>query len=215
MSHPRALLKLSQAQQAALDRVHASYRLAHPDRTIESMLFAEVFRSKAAQYRRMVSKFENDGSETRQVPESWGDPTSPKRDVTLRLEDVDWDSQRASKNVPEGAITIRLPGPVLDRLERGLALRQAWSKQYGPGAPVKIYANFAEWAVEQAQEFLQREISRIEDEEAEREEAEIYPELAKRAEPAPPPVPRPTIEPHRPATGINPHDPHRRRPWDR
>ena len=168
----------------------------------------------------MVSKFEHDRKETRLIQRSWTDIQKGTQEVTLCPEDISWDSQRASKPIENtnGLLLIRFPAPVLDRLERGLALRQAWSEQQPKDAPTewaaKLYANFEEWAIEQLMEYVERQLNQIKDEEAKAEEEALYPELKENtATPAPQPLIRRTSSP--PQAGLNPHDPYRRCPWDR
>ena len=185
------ILRLSPFQSTALSCVYAHWSETN-EGSIETMLYAEIFRRKAAEYRHMLSKFENDGGETRQVPVKWGDPISSKRDIHLTSQLVDWESQRAAREQPADTtdtpnstdeLKIPFPGRVLDRIERGLALRQAWSRVWGPDAPVKLYASFEEWAIEQLMEYVQRELNRIEDEEAAKEEEELYPDIAANQNP--------------------------------
>lgn len=170
-------LHLTESQRAALERVHARWAKTHPNRSIEFMLYSEVFRLRASEYRHMVSRFETEGGETRKIPSNWADPASGVRSVRLRPEEVDWGSQRASTDLGQevGGVTLRFPDSILDRLERGLALRQAWSQVYGSGAPVSLYDSFEAWAVEQAMAWVQRELNAIEDLEIAAEEDTLYP----------------------------------------
>lgn len=222
-------LRLNDRQRSALERAYKRWDRDH-HRDLEFFAYT-VFRPKAGEYRKMVSKFETDGSETRQIPEKWNEPTSRRKDVTLTPADIDWETQRATPYVREGEppeegeeaaedggplVTVRFPSAVLDRLERGLALRQAWSLMYGKDAPVKLYETFEEWAIEILMEHVTREVGRIEDDEATADEEELYPGIDEKKPPAPPP--RPMIQPAQnapPRGGVDPHDPHRRRPWDR
>lgn len=176
---------MTNAQRKVVDDVYANWRAKNKG-SLDFFLFREVIRRKAAEQRHLVSKFENDDGETREIPIRWNDPSSPTRKVTLHYSDVDWESQRADNRIPTGTtgwksewIAIRVPASSLDRLERGLALRQTWSSRYGPGAPVRSYSGFAEWATEAVMEFAQRESDKIGDDRTAEEEAELYPELGR------------------------------------
>ena len=232
-----------------LTRIHAAWSSKRSDRTperrtMEYMVYEEVFRSLAKEYREDLAHFElgkgasrmgqNGGRSRSDIPERANDPTSPRKEVYLSPGMVDWDSQRASRAPADGDLTIRFPADVLDRLERGLALRDAWTRQYPEGSNIKLYASFEEWAEEQVAEYVQREYDRLQDEEIAKEEDELYPglnEKPKAAEQAPPKNPRPEIRPGQPVSipvpagpkwepqfagrSVDPHRPHRRGPTDR
>jgi hypothetical protein len=217
---------------SALTRVHAKWSEVHGGHSVEWMLAFEVFQKKAAEQRRLVEKFERDGSESRKIRQVWGDPRSPERDIRLTPGDVDWGQLRAKANpvdLGEG-ISLRFPKRALDRLERGLAYGQTWRKQYPVDAPVRTYSSFEEWALEQVAEWLDREVSRLGDDEEKAEWEALYPGIAERPKPARPQDPgRQMIassgaiapssagkwEPISAGRGLNPHRPHQRGPQDR
>ena len=223
-----------------LERIHSAWSGRHADRTsdrrtVEYMLYEEIFRSVAKEYREDLAHFElgkgssrmgeDGGRRRRDVPIRANDPTSPKREVYLTPGMVDWDSQRAKRVPEEGDIPVRFPADALDRLERGLALQEAWSHQYPEGSAVKVYSSFEEWAEEQVAAYVQREYDRLQDQEIEQEENELYPGLNEKKVSEPAKVTRQVsseelmagqaakVKP--PARGVLPHRPYARGPTSR
>ncbi len=180
-------MKLTGPQQRVLLRVHARWSEKNPGKSVEYMLPKEIFEQKTAEQRRLVEKFERDGGETRKIRQEWNDPRSPETEVHLTPDDIDWEQLRAKSNPVQlgDGISLAFPKRALDRLERGLAYGQTWRKQYPGDAPIKLYASFEEWAQEQVTQWIDREISRMDDEEEKSEWESLYPGITGKPE-APP-----------------------------
>ncbi len=208
-----------------LDRLYALWREKN-EGTVPTMLFQEVIEKLAEQanHDQQWQGFLKTGEEKRGVQTAWG--KSERVDRVLRDADIPWDAFRAKPITDEerralatGSTTvseIRIPHRMLDRMERHLAWAQRWVQEtHPPDTPAewaaKTYTSFEEWLHDEIEKYVDRELSKLEEQQEKDEIAEMYPELARNREknkPAPPPSapPKPpAVTSHAPPT--RPGDP--------
>jgi len=140
-----------------------------------------------------------------------------------RARDLVTEGLEADSELPGGSVwfEVRVADAIWPYVVRGLAFYNLWQSTLNtrakPGQERQVvYATIGEWAEEQVAKRLVTERIAADRAFKSQEEEDLYPGIAEEMAPKSPPrsdrMPTPA---EMARAGIDPHNPHRRRPWDR